>query len=53
MDSIPMIDPDDVVGFAREIRKFRRMCAAEVAGIGEECRKLVEEQFSLTSMPKA
>lgn len=47
---IPLIDPDDVAGFAREIRKFRTMPASERRVIGEKCRKLVEERFSLEAM---
>lgn len=53
VDFIPLIHPDDVEGLANEIRKVRRMPVAEVAEIGEKCRKLVEERFSLSSMHKA
>jgi glycosyltransferase involved in cell wall biosynthesis len=47
---IPLIQPDDVAGFAREISRFRHMPAAERADIGEKCRKIAEERFSLSSM---
>ncbi len=47
---IPLIPPDDVSGFAREIERFRRMSASERADIGERCRKLVEKRFSLPAM---
>jgi glycosyltransferase involved in cell wall biosynthesis len=50
VDFIPLIQPDDVAGFAREIRRFREMSPVERAGIGGKCRKLVEEQFSLEAM---
>jgi len=50
VDFIPLIQADDVTGFAREIRKFCQMPAAEREAIGESCRKLVEERFSLTAM---
>ena len=49
-DFIPLIHPDDVAGFAREIKRFRRMAALERAQIGKQCRKLVEERFSLRRM---
>lgn len=49
-DFIPLIQPDDVEGFAREIERFRQMSASERASIGEQCRKIVEERFSLTIM---
>jgi glycosyltransferase involved in cell wall biosynthesis len=50
MDFIPLIQPDDVAGFAREIRRFRQMVPSERVEIGEKCRKLVEERFSLLTM---
>lgn len=52
-DFIPLIGPDDMVGFAREIRRFRRMSASEKTAIGDKCRKLVENRYSLTSMHRA
>lgn len=50
VDFIPLIKPDDVTGFAQEIKKFREMSASERAVIGQKCRKLIEEQFSLPIM---
>lgn len=47
---IPLVKPDDEAGFAREIKKFREMSASERAIIGQKCRKLVEERFSLYIM---
>jgi glycosyltransferase involved in cell wall biosynthesis len=50
VDFIPLIPPEDEDGFAREIRKFRKMTVSERTSIGQKCRKLVEEQFSLKAM---
>ena len=50
MDFIPLMQPDDAAGFAREIRKFREMSVSERAMIGQKCRQLVEERFSLPAM---
>ena len=47
---IPLIPPDDIAAFAREIKRFREMPSSERAEIGEKCRNLVEERFSLTAM---
>jgi glycosyltransferase involved in cell wall biosynthesis len=53
VDFIPLIQPDDVAGFAREIKRLRDMPVAERALIGQKCRKLVEERFSLPAMHAA
>src|SRR5215217_5032151 len=50
VDFIPLVRPDDVSGFAREIKKFRRMSVSERAMIGQKCRELVENRFSLDAM---
>ncbi|MDX1475685.1 MAG: glycosyltransferase family 4 protein, partial [Reinekea sp.] len=50
IDFIPLIKPDDVAGFAREIKRFREMSTSERAAIGQKCRTLVEERFSLPIM---
>ncbi len=50
VDFIPLIKPDDEAGFAREIKRFREMSVSERAIIGQQCRKLVEERFSLDAM---
>jgi glycosyltransferase involved in cell wall biosynthesis len=47
---IPLVAPDDVEGFAREIRKYREMTESERSAIGRACRRLVEERFSLDAM---
>jgi glycosyltransferase involved in cell wall biosynthesis len=49
---IPLIHPDDVAGFAREIKRIRHMSITERAEIGEKSRRLVEDRFSLTTMHK-
>ena len=51
-DFIPLIHPEDVSGFAGEIKRFRHMSSSERAEFGEKCRKLVEDRFSLTAMHK-
>ncbi|MEJ2560863.1 MAG: glycosyltransferase family 4 protein, partial [Anaerolineae bacterium] len=50
VDFIPLVKPDDVAGFAREIKKLREMPVSERAAIGQNCRKLVEQRFSLPAM---
>ena len=50
IDFIPLIKPDDVAGFAQEIKKFREMSVSERTEIGQKCRKLIEERFSLPIM---
>lgn len=50
VDFIPLIKPDDVAGFAQEIKKFREMSISERTVIGQKCRKLIEERFSLPIM---
>jgi glycosyltransferase involved in cell wall biosynthesis len=47
---IPLINPDDVAGFASAIKKYREMSLSERSALGEKCRKLIEEQFSLPVM---
>ena len=50
VDFIPLIEPNDVVGFANAIKKFQKMTLAERTEIGEKCRKIVEDRFSLPAM---
>lgn len=50
VDFIPLIHPEDVEGFAREIRRFREMPISERKEIGRKCRKLVEDFYSLSAM---
>lgn len=49
-DFIPLVRPDDVAGFAREIDRFKRMPVEERTAIGARCRRLVEERFSVRAM---
>jgi glycosyltransferase involved in cell wall biosynthesis len=50
VDFIPLIHPEDVEGFAREIRRFREMPTSERKEIGQKCRNLVEDFYSLPAM---
>ncbi len=50
VDFIPLVQPGDIAGFAREIRKFREMTASERGDIGDRCRAIVENRFSLQAM---
>lgn len=50
VDFIPLIQPDHTTGFARAISHFREMAPAERRAIGQKCRSLVEERFSLSAM---
>jgi glycosyltransferase involved in cell wall biosynthesis len=50
VDFIPLVSADDVEGFAREINKFKEMSVSERTMIGQKCRKLIEERFSLPAM---
>lgn len=47
---IPLVHPDDAAGFARALAQVRDMPAGERAEIGERCRRVVEERFSLERM---
>jgi len=49
-DFIPLVPPDDIDGFSREIIKVRNMPPFERSRLGDRCRKLVEEKFPLGSM---
>jgi len=53
LDFIPLIQPDDITGFAREIKKFREMPVSERTTLGQTCRRLIEERFSLPAMHAA
>jgi glycosyltransferase involved in cell wall biosynthesis len=51
-DFIPLIQPDDVSGFAGEINRFIEMSVADRVKIGEKCRRHVEDRFDLSTMHK-
>jgi glycosyltransferase involved in cell wall biosynthesis len=50
---VPLIDPDDVEGFARELRRMRDLPPAERVAIGDRCRRHVAERFGLPAMHAA
>ena len=50
VDFIPLIRPHDVAGFAREITKFKEMPDPDRVAVGQACRRLIEERFSLPAM---
>jgi glycosyltransferase involved in cell wall biosynthesis len=49
-DFIPLVEPNNIEGFARQIKKYQKMDPNERKKIGAKCRKLVEERFSLVDM---
>ena len=49
-DFIPLVPPDDAPGFAREIARMLALSPAEKRAIGEKCRAVVREHFSLEAM---
>ncbi len=50
VDFIPLVRPDDTDGFARALRRFRRMAPAARSDVGKRCRRLVEEGFGVRPM---
>ena len=50
IDFVPLLDPDDIAGFVREIGRFRRMARAARQELGRRCRQLIEERFGLRRM---
>jgi glycosyltransferase involved in cell wall biosynthesis len=50
VDFIPLIKPDDVDGLARELKKFNEMSGLERKAIGQKCREIIAERFSLAAM---
>lgn len=50
IDFIPLIPPDDIDGFASQIKRFRQMTSEQRDCIGEQCRRHVEQRFSLKVM---
>ncbi|UCF27890.1 MAG: glycosyltransferase family 4 protein [Chloroflexota bacterium] len=53
MEFIPLIKPDDVDGFAREIKRFHEMSRQERNDIGQKCREIIEEKFTISTMHNA
>lgn len=52
-DVIPLVPPDDVSGFAKQIGRFRAMTPEERAAIGTACRRLVEDRYGIPAMHTA
>ena len=50
VDFIPLVSPDDLGGFAREIDRFKQMSAVQREQIGRGCKQLVRDRFSLEAM---
>ena len=50
VDFIPLLRPDDVAGFAWEMKKFREIPVSERIMLGKKCRRIIEERFSLRVM---
>lgn len=50
VDFIPLVKPDDVDGFAKEINRFQEMTISERTVVGQQCRELIEDRFSLPVM---
>ena len=50
VDFIPLLNSEDASGFADAIRKFQTMTPDQRMEIGEKCRKIVEDRFSLPAM---
>jgi glycosyltransferase involved in cell wall biosynthesis len=50
VDFIPLVQPDDVAGFAQAIARIKAMSASERAELGEKCQRLAEQRFSLAAM---
>lgn len=53
LEFIPLVKPDDIAGFAREIQKFGKMPLSERKSLGQACRRVIEERFSLPAMHAA
>ncbi len=50
VDFIPLVSPDDIDGFVRALRRFRRMSPAARDDVGRRCRRLVEDGFGVRPM---
>jgi glycosyltransferase involved in cell wall biosynthesis len=51
-DFIPLLDPDDVAGFAQAINRFRAMSPAQRQATGQQCRQQVQQRYGLDAMHK-
>lgn len=52
-DFIPLFQPGDYDSLTEEIRAFHAMTPSERQRVGQSCKKLVEERFSLRAMHRA
>lgn len=52
-DFIPLVAPDDVAGFAREIGRLRELSARERMEIGVECRRVADPLVRLVHGTRA
>lgn len=50
---IPLVPPDDVEGFAHQIDSVRRLTPEQRTEIGQRCRAVVVERFSLQAMHRS
>lgn len=50
VDFIPLIRPNDVIGFAEAIKSFRQMPNTERKEIGRKCKKHVNTHYGVTAM---
>jgi glycosyltransferase involved in cell wall biosynthesis len=53
VDFVPLIAPDDVDGLTRQLYRFSKLSREQRAAIGNSCRRLVEERFSLRAMHRS
>jgi glycosyltransferase involved in cell wall biosynthesis len=47
---VPLIPSDDVGALARELRRLKEMSPEQKVDLGERCKRLVEQRFSLRMM---
>ncbi len=52
VDFIPLVKTEDSAGFSSEIKRIFNMSQPERAELGEKCRQLVVDHFSLDAMHK-
>jgi len=50
VDFIPLADPDELEVFAQKINSIAALSKTERESLGQKCRKLVEDRFSLKAM---
>jgi glycosyltransferase involved in cell wall biosynthesis len=50
---IALVPPNDVAGFAAELRRFMEMSEEQREEVGDQCRRLAERRFGLDAMHRA